>query len=51
VAGRAGATRTKDVHVQRIENGRTGTATVTRRDGSTVQYEKTVTRSQPGSGE
>jgi len=49
LTGPAGATRTKDVHMERTDTGRSGTVSVTRRDGSTVQLEKTVTRPAPGS--
>lgn len=48
--GPKGATRSKDVHVERTDGGRASTTTVTRRDGSTVQYQKTVSRSAPAPG-
>jgi hypothetical protein len=45
--GPRGATRSKDVHVERTDTGATRTTRVTRPDGSSVESHQTFTRSGP----
>lgn len=45
--GPRGATRSKQVHVERTDGGATRTSTITRPDGSSVDVVQTITRSGP----